>query len=875
MAQNRTITGTVTGENSERLDRASVTVVSNDSGDILAYTISDDQGYFELVLPVLNGESQIFLEVNYLGFKTQQIELIDAKDVYRFVLEPDATALDEIVIKNRPVVKRSGDTLKYRVSSFQKAEDRSIGDVLKRMPGVQVGDDGAIYFNGEKVSNLYIQGDDLMDGRYGLATKAIRKEDIQGVDVIKNHQPIKVLQDKVLTEKVAMNLVLKDENSMALSAKADIAGGLPGLYDLSITPILLNKRIKMLNTLAVNNAAVDYRADFKQLGDADLRSDISQDPASFSLSLGTVGAPDLPLSTYYFNKSKVVNLNNLYTTDSGLQLKLNVQAFTDTNVLSYNSRVANFTATDTLSYSEDQRITQRPFLFNSTLNILKNQETSFFQNKLSFNIDQKNSDAGIVSNRQNFAQELQQKFWTLSNDFNWIPQLKNEGVFEVRWLSQYSTNDKKLSIGNGYNSEIPGFMGMNDEVNQSFRLPTFNSNAYVSYIKGSKVVKQQYQLGYLIESQRLESGLTFRNNDQVEEFQMDCGNNLQWLRQQAYFKPSYQFATTNFEASLNVPVIFQTLSYQDKAYELDKKKTDFFINPELSIKYKIAAEEELTARYAYGKTFGNITQVFRGAVLRNYRFLESNEADLQETRRQSYGLNYKFEKSVALLFLNAGLSYEKSQTNSILSYTIEDDIQTIVSLPLSNETKTYSANLSFSKYVFALRNVLSFKSGYNYSIFNRLINDELVPFTNNSFVFSTQFNKKFFKKLTFTYRPRLIFSTTKVNEGSSDNLNYQTFRVDQEGGLNIQPFQGFQLGIDLKHSYMDQGEQEALQYLFCDLNLKYALAKKDVDISLALNNIFNTKDYQLYAVNENQLLSSSYTLRGAMALLRVEWFFLE
>ena len=64
MAQNRTITGTVTGENSERLDRASVTVVSNDSGDILAYTISDDQGYFELVLPVLNGESQIFLEVN-------------------------------------------------------------------------------------------------------------------------------------------------------------------------------------------------------------------------------------------------------------------------------------------------------------------------------------------------------------------------------------------------------------------------------------------------------------------------------------------------------------------------------------------------------------------------------------------------------------------------------------------------------------------------------------------------------------------------------------------------------------------------------------------------------------------------------------------
>src|SRR5699024_6873654 len=127
-------------------------------------------------------------------------------------------------------------------------EDRSVGDVLRRMPGIDIGDDGTIYYNGKPIENLYIHGDDLMNGRYGLATKAIRKEDIKAIDVIRNHQPIKVLQNKIYTNKTAINLILKDENKLKLSTQLMTGGGLPQQYDAAVTPIVLNKNIKMINT---------------------------------------------------------------------------------------------------------------------------------------------------------------------------------------------------------------------------------------------------------------------------------------------------------------------------------------------------------------------------------------------------------------------------------------------------------------------------------------------------------------------------------------------------------------------------------------------------------------------------------------------------
>lgn len=80
--------------------------------------------------------------------------------------------LKEVTIKAQKTRQR-GDTLVYSVATFAKDDDRSIGDVLKKMPGIQVAEDGKITYNGTPINKFYIEGKDLLQGRYGLATNGV------------------------------------------------------------------------------------------------------------------------------------------------------------------------------------------------------------------------------------------------------------------------------------------------------------------------------------------------------------------------------------------------------------------------------------------------------------------------------------------------------------------------------------------------------------------------------------------------------------------------------------------------------------------------------------------------------------------------------
>lgn len=871
-AQEIVLTGVITDVNNNVLARASVVAVDSLS-NIIAYTSSNEKGIFSLKLDDLKDGKNLLLEVNYLGFKPAYLQIKKEQYIYDFSLEEDETALNEIVIKNRPVVKRNGDTIRYRVTSFQKTEDRSIGDVLERMPGVQVDDDGTIFYNGSRISNLYIHGDDLMNGKYGLATRAIRKEDILGVDVILNHQPINVLQDKILTNSTAMNLLLKDENSMSLNTHADLALGVPDLYDVSLTPILLNKKIKILNTVAINNAAVDYQEDFKQLGNSNLRSDISANQGSVNLSLGTVGPPNLPKRTYYRNASKVINLNDLYTTDNGLQLKINLQAFADRNILEYNSYVANFTAGDTISFSENQELTQNPKIFTGAFTVVKNKDSNFLQNKFALDVDDNHSNALIQSNQQDFDQYLYIDAIRFSNDFNWIPSIGSDGVVELRWFTSYKRDEKSLLLGDGYNSTISDFEGMNERVDQSLNSPTFYSNAYVSYLKSGAHFKQHHELGYLFEDQTLNSDLRFKNGDQYQEYNQDAGNRLQWLRQQLYFKPKFQLVLNKVKASLDLPLIFQNISYDDLSNSLNKHKRDFLFNPNLSFKYQITPEEHLSANCSFDKKFGNIAQIYRGSILRDYRSLIKNEADLFESKQNSLGITYNLEKAVSLFFLNARASYEHLSTNAILSYNIDADGQTVTSLPIENDSYNYKFDLGLSKYVFAINNALSLRIQYDHSISNGFINEALVPVNNDVLSFSSSFSKSFFSSLKIQYKPNLSFNYTVVNRDNINSYDFKTVAVDQTFELMYKSKKSWDARVDFVHSYTEQSKQPVLQYLFCDFNANYAIKKNSLDLGLSVNNIFNVKKYQVYAIDKHQYFASSYQLRGIMALVRVEWFF--
>ena len=83
------------------------------------------------------------------------------------------------------------DTLNYLVSAYTRGKDRSIGDVLQKLPGITIEDNGVIKYQGNPINHFYIENLDMLQGRYNLATQGIKAEDVATVQVLENHEHIR------------------------------------------------------------------------------------------------------------------------------------------------------------------------------------------------------------------------------------------------------------------------------------------------------------------------------------------------------------------------------------------------------------------------------------------------------------------------------------------------------------------------------------------------------------------------------------------------------------------------------------------------------------------------------------------------------------
>ena len=140
----------VTGE---PLAGASAIVKGND-GKLKKFTTSKTDGGFTMSLPAIQG---CRLEVSMMSFAKKSLPLDSVSLPVTIELEPGSTLLKEVTVK-ADRIREQGDTISYNVGSFAQEQDRSIGDVLLRMPGIDVSKSGKIQYQGEDINKFYIEG---------------------------------------------------------------------------------------------------------------------------------------------------------------------------------------------------------------------------------------------------------------------------------------------------------------------------------------------------------------------------------------------------------------------------------------------------------------------------------------------------------------------------------------------------------------------------------------------------------------------------------------------------------------------------------------------------------------------------------------------
>lgn len=336
----QTYSGVIVDKNgSKSIAGVSVSLITS-NGLLIAWDYSDEKGMYKVSLP--QGKQADRIHFSFLGYKKIAIPLEDFPLDGKITLESENFQLQEVKISANRIVQKE-DTLVYSVVGFSQPQDRSIADVIAKMPGMEVSPNGQISFNGKSINKFYIEGMDLMNDRYALASNNISKKRVKYVEVLQNHQPIELLRGKNFSEQAAINLVLEEGSKMNLVGSADIGVGVNEddvLYNNRLMAMLFGKKYQTLSIYKNDNTGYDLFTEINPITLSDLNREDKMEESL--ISMVATHTPDIGRSRYTFNHSHLVATNHLFRLADKTQLRAQVSYFNDV------SKRSNFIETEYL-----------------------------------------------------------------------------------------------------------------------------------------------------------------------------------------------------------------------------------------------------------------------------------------------------------------------------------------------------------------------------------------------------------------------------------------------------------------------------------------------------------------------------------------------
>ena len=167
------ITGNVKDSiNNNPIGNLNAYITPLNSPAVLAYNFTNQQGNYTIKL---QKKGTYLLHFNSLSYrkKTISITCLDSatKQEINVILSPEVKILNEVFIQNNSGINIKKDTILIDVKQFTKGNEKNVEEVLKKLPGINVDNDGTIKIKDKEVEKIMVEGDDFLQKGYKLLTK--------------------------------------------------------------------------------------------------------------------------------------------------------------------------------------------------------------------------------------------------------------------------------------------------------------------------------------------------------------------------------------------------------------------------------------------------------------------------------------------------------------------------------------------------------------------------------------------------------------------------------------------------------------------------------------------------------------------------------
>ncbi len=833
------VRGTVVEEGTnEPLTGASV-ILRNAEGKIKKYATSNAKGEFTISTPDIKDYT---LDVSMMSYAKQTVKLDSVKFPITIIMKASATMLKEVAVK-ADRIREQGDTITYSVGSFAQAQDRSIGDVLKRMPGIDVSNSGKIQYQGEDINKFYIEGSDLLGGKYGIATNGINHDDVGAVEVMENHQPMQVLSGISFSDKAAINLKLKNKAKATWTFHGDAGGGYAwqpegAVWDGELFAMAVMPGFQNITTFKTNNigedlstSATDFFASRRNTG------------LSHYVSVSLPGVPNLSRKRTLFNRSALVSTNSLWKVKNGefktqIDYSFNRVTAQAANITTYFLESGNRVITENRDGRDRSHSLSGKFIYEV------NQKTTFINNTLQTNIDWDDLQLGVTGSVPN-DQSTKLPDYYVANKFKMIKR------FNGKHLVTFQSNNEWESLPQTLNVSIDANNIRQHIGDHAFY--THESAAYAFSIKGITVSLEGGVKGYL-------RSLNTELSDMPAEFPGITENVLNTNYFTVYASPKFEYWVKRVNITLNAPVSFAHYTF-DKALA---NRSEVYFSPSLSMNWKPNNRFSMTLRGGTGRSPMNLNMIQPGYIMTNYRTFKQGVDDFYNSTSQNVSASFAYKHTRRGVFANAMVM----QSWSHLPYTMAQQLYGDYIVYSYADAKSDGQNLmamgNVGKTLDFMRGSANINGSFNRGESHLISENNTVNSVSTGWSVGGKINGAPLRWLSFDYSIDYSNSQLRMNGIKNSWLS----GMENSLLINIMPHKKWEWHIMGEHYRNELTAGEYKNIMLFDTKVVYKLSKR-LELSANMNNILNQRTYNYTTYSQLSSFESQRWLRGRELLLTI------
>ena len=651
---------------------ARITLSDPATGKIFSYGFSDYTGAFSV--SAKNVKPPWRVELSSIGYKSKQMVLERVPESPLVVeIESSDVILNEVKI-TAPKVTLKGDTLNFTAPGFMKEGDRSVEEMLKRIPGVEITEGGQILYNNNPINAFYIDGKNMLDGKYSIATKNLPPDIVSMVQIFENHQPVKALKRFSPTDNAAINLKLKPEAKARWVTTGDVAAGYPGpMFDSKALLFRFGSTLQTMNVIKGNNRGKSIGSDTKsQLLGASAQTQLLSVEDLNLVNVTGVTEPPLGEERSLFNTSGYISANAIFNLSESTEATFKVGYSYEKKSREQQEWTDYYLPEGVISRLGEESLysglTERPefdFVLKS------NSEGYFLQNRLNFRgrIDRRNTD---ITGTNVLFSNADIKQFDLSEAITWIKPYERS-LLKISSNSQITESPQRLEVS----EPSQGY----DLVQEASYRQIESENKILYIIRRGAVT---YETG---------TGANFR-------FQKL--NLYEKMVSELFISGRVGYERERFKFNVHIPVKL--------------RNSGLSVEPEIGVRYRFSPYWEGSAGYNRSVRAAGVLNMYNTPFMVNYRNLYTGYDSLWLSRDNTVFVRGIYNNPLKLINVSATLSYSALNKDVTQSSYISNSFLSVFELSEKSSGDVKIATLSFAKSFFETPLLLDLRIQYLRSV---------------------------------------------------------------------------------------------------------------------------------------------------------------